>query len=245
MPTHRPLILAHRGFSAKAPENTLAAFEAARLAGADGIELDVQCTKDGEVVVIHDERVDRTTNGRGWVKDFTYQELQGLDAGSWFHNTYRGQTVPRFIAVLQWAKQHRLLLNIELKTGVVQYPRLEQKVVELIRSQQMTERVLLSSFNHYSLRTVKRIDPRFRIGLLYMCGMVEPWLYANRMGASAIQPYYPNVIPELMAGCHANRVMVSPYLIDDIKVMKAMAAMGVDAVITNHPDRMRLVLAEL
>src|SRR5690554_3040227 len=120
------LIYAHRGSSGTYPENTMEAFEAALQEGADGIELDIQLTKDGVPVIIHDETVDRTTDGKGWVKDFTFEELQRLDAGSSFHTDYKGATIPSFEEFLQWFSKTDLLLNVELKSGVVRYPNIEE-----------------------------------------------------------------------------------------------------------------------
>jgi glycerophosphoryl diester phosphodiesterase len=241
-----PKVIAHRGFSARYPENTMAAFRAAWEAGADGLELDVQRTKDGHLVILHDEKVDRTTNGTGWVKDFTLEELLKLDAGTWKDVSFKGERIPTLEQLLEEVAHivspRPLLLNIELKTAQVPYPGLEEQVIAAIRKFGLTDRVLISSFNHYSLRTVTRLAPEIPIGLLYMEGLVEPWHYAKRMKALALHPYYPNIIPELVEGCRKEGVRLHPYTVDREMDMRRIVKAGVDAIITNHPDRLRRVI---
>jgi glycerophosphoryl diester phosphodiesterase len=242
MDAYKPIILAHRGFSAKAPENTMTAFEAAKTAGADGIELDVQLSKDGKLVVIHDEHVERTTNGSGWVQDLTYEQLKKFDAGSWFGPSFQGERIPLLTDVLEWAYSNRMLVNIEFKNGRVLYPEIEKKTIQAVLDLKMLDQVLISSFNHYSLRLVKRLDPRFRIGLLYQDGLVQPWHYAKQMQAIAIHPHFIQVISELVHGCHSNQIMVNTWTVNEMEDIRRMVDRKVDTIITNYPDRVRQVL---
>ena len=142
---------AHRGFSGKYPENTMLAFRKALECGADGIEMDVQLTKDGELVVIHDERVDRTTNGTGYVRDYTLDELRKLDASYIYSDEVGFQTIPTFDEYCQWVSGTPLVTNIELKTGVYPYPGIEDKVWPVLQRYHLEEKVIISSFNHESV----------------------------------------------------------------------------------------------
>jgi glycerophosphoryl diester phosphodiesterase len=242
MSVYRPLVLAHRGFSDAAPENTMAAFEAARRAGADGIEFDVQRTRDGELVVIHDQTVDRTTNGTGQVQDFTYKQLQGLDAGSWFHPSFHGERIPLLQDVLEWGYTQRMLLNVELKTGSVPDPDLIKKTVQLIQDHNVSEQVLISSFDPASLHMVKALNPKLRIGLLYEKRLAKPWEYALWMGAFAIHPRYTHITSDLVEACHSRHIRINTWTVNTLKGMRRMVNLGVDAIITNYPDRMRELL---
>ncbi|MBE3598536.1 MAG: glycerophosphodiester phosphodiesterase [Limnochordaceae bacterium] len=232
----RPLILAHRGFSARAPENTLVAFRMALEAGADGIELDVQLSRDGVPVVIHDERVDRTTDGKGWVKDFTLDQLRAFDAGGWFGEAFAGERIPTLDEVLEVAGPGSRLINVELKSGLVQYPGLEHKVIAALERAGALEKSVLSSFNHFSLRTVKALRPQARTGVLYMEGLVDPWAYARLVPADAIHPPRYAVLPELVEGAHRAGVAVHVWTVDERAELRRMADWGVDAIITNRPD---------
>ena len=146
---NRTKVWAHRGASGYAPENTLEAFQKAIEQNADGIELDVQMTKDGELVVIHDETIDRVCEGSGWVKDFTYGKLCRFHFNK-THPEYEHAQIPTLEEVYALIKPTDLTINVEIKTGVVFYPEIEKRVLELTARMGMEERVLYSSFNHYT-----------------------------------------------------------------------------------------------
>lgn len=230
-------VIAHRGASALAPENTLAAFEKALYLGVDGIELDVQLTRDGELVVCHDERVDRTTDGVGLVKDFSLTEIKRLDAGSWFGASYRGERIPTLGEVLELIKHKQVLLNIEIKSGVIVYPDIESKVIDLLERYSYIEQAIVSSFNHYSLVAVRQLNSSVATGVLYMAGLYQPWEYARKLGANAIHPYFYSAKPEIIAGARQTGVKIHPFTVDDPVYLKQLIAAQVDAVITNYPDR--------
>ncbi|MBA4601198.1 glycerophosphodiester phosphodiesterase [Thermoactinomyces mirandus] len=235
-------VFAHRGFSGIAPENTMAAFEKALEAQADGIELDVHLSRDGELIVMHDEKVDRTTNGSGWIKDLTLAELKQLDNGSWFGKDYENETVPTLAEVLELVGDSDLAVNIELKNTIIPYPGLEQKVIREVERFQMQDRVILSSFRHDSLQLVKKICPAMQVGALYACGMVDPWVYAGYLGVDAIHPHYLAATEEIVAGCHRHGIRVRPYTVNEEEDMKCLISAGADAIITNYPDRLRRLL---
>ena len=143
-----PLIWGHRGASGYAPENTLPAFKMAADMGADGVELDIQMTKDGEIVVCHDEAIDRTSSGKGWLKDFTFEELRRLDFSNG-NSAYEGVKIPTMEEVFDLLEPTGLLINIEIKTGIVFYEKIEEKILELTKRKHWEDRVIYSSFNHY------------------------------------------------------------------------------------------------
>ena len=157
MDQEKTKVWAHRGASGYAPENTLDAFRKAVEMGADGIELDVQMTKDGELVVIHDETIDRVSNGKGWVKDYTYEELKKFNFNK-THLEYTKEEIPTLEQVYLLIKPTNLTINVEIKTGIVFYPGIEERVLELTDRLGMKERVIYSSFNHYTIRKIKESD---------------------------------------------------------------------------------------
>lgn len=159
-------VYAHRGASAYAPENTLPAFKLAEEQGADGIELDVHLTKDGELVVIHDEKLDRTTNGTGLVKDYTPAELKTFCADNGMPG-YADARIPTLREVLEQVKPGKMLVNIELKTGILWYEGIEKKTLDLVAELGMQDRIIYSSFNHYSIAEVRRLAPEAQTAYLF------------------------------------------------------------------------------
>lgn len=240
-----PVIYAHRGASAHAPENTMASFEKALEMGAGGIELDVHVSSDGHLMVIHDETVDRTSNGKGLVGGKTFAELKGLDFGSWKSQEFKGERIPELAEVLDLLKNKDTVLNIEIKNGPVFYPGIEKMVADAISEYGMEQRTIVSSFNHYSLVEMKKINPRIKTAILYMAGLYQPWVYAGLVGAAAIHPLFYNIVPEVMKGCLENGIMVNPFTVDSPDHIKAIAAAGVSGIITNVPDVAIKVINEL
>jgi len=234
---------AHRGASGYAPENTMAAFVKAAQLGANAIETDVQMTRDGQLVLIHDETLRRTAGVDGWVKDCTLAELKELDFGAWYDESYRGERVPTLEELLVFAREHDLYLNVELKNGVVQYPELELRTAELIRKCGLTDRVIISSFNHYSLVLMKQLAPEIQTAVLYMEGLYEPWEYAKRVSASALHPIYLAVTKEWVAQAKESGVHYHPFTVNGEAEMAALLQAGVDGIITDYPDRLARLLS--
>lgn len=230
------LIFAHRGLSKTHPENTMTAFKAARDAGADGLELDVQLTKDHVPVLIHDETVNRTTDGKGWVKDFTYDELRKLDAGSWLHTSYADARIPTLEELLVWASETKLILNIELKSGIVTYHGIEKAVLDLAATYNMTERIIISSFNHYSLVATRELSSNVETAVLFMEGLYEPWNYAKRIGAQSLHCYFPVAVPQLIEGAKRAGTPVRPFTVNDPSHLEAFIRAGCDGIITDNPE---------
>jgi len=233
---------AHRGASGYAPENTMAAFVKAVQLGANAIETDVQMTKDGQLVLIHDETLRRTAGIDGWVKDYTLAELKELDFGGWYGESYRDERIPTLGELLDFAKEHDLYLNVELKNGVVPYPELELRTAELIRKAGMIDRVIISSFNHYSLVLMKQLAPDIQTAILYMEGLYEPWAYAKRVGASALHPIYLAVTKEWVTQAREAGIRYHPFTVNGEAEMAALLQAGVDGIITDYPDRLAKLL---
>ena len=236
----RPQIWAHRGFSHSYPENTMAAFHAALSLGVDGLELDVHLSRDGHLVVIHDEHLDRTTTGTGLVVDHTLAELKQLDAGSKFDARFAGERIPTLDEVLVLVSQSSrpITLNIEIKSGILPYPNLECLAYEAVSRYGLLPRVIFSSFNHFAMRNLKQTYHGSRIGLLYTAGLVDPWRYAQFLEAEALHPLFYSVDKSIIDDAHRAGVAVHAYTIDDVNDMVRLAAYGIDAIITNRPDVM-------
>jgi glycerophosphoryl diester phosphodiesterase len=231
-----PVIIGHRGIPSRMPENTMASFMAALGLGATGLETDVQMTKDGELVLIHDETVDRTTNGSGLVAGHTLSQLRALDAGGWFHERYAGEKIPLLSEFLAFAADKDILIDIEIKSGVVAYPGIEEKLIAMLHEYGVAHRTVLSSFNHYALLTCKQIDSTIKTGILYMCGLVDPWVYAGSIGADALHPLFYSVRPETIGGMRESGLDVYPFTVDAETDMKRLLALGVSGIITNRCD---------
>ena len=239
-----PFVWAHRGASDVAPENTMEAFALAFDMGADGIELDVHLTNDGELVVIHDDTVDRCSSGTGRITDLTLSEIKKLDFSN--HKPgYYGVRAPTLEEVYNFVKATSMTVNVEIKSGAVIYEGVEEKCVRLADAMGMRNRVCYSSFNHYSLLQLKAIDPEARIAPLYQEAFFEPWRYAVQIGAWAIHPYYPTMAtPRMMEGLSETGVLCNPWTVDDEKALWWMAKLGVNAVITNKPDLAKKVFGQ-
>ena len=230
-------IFAHRGASAYAPENTLESFALAAEMKADGIELDVQFTKDGEIVVCHDETLDRTSDGHGWLKDYTLAELKALHFNK-THPEYKDARIPTLREVFELMKSTGLLINVELKTGIFTYDGIEEKTAALTRELGMEEQVFYSSFNHFSVRKMKELAPFAGAGLLYADRPIGVVPYAkNVVGADALHPaVYHMSEPDYVKAAHEAGLRVRVWTVDGADLIRQMAGLGVDAIFTNEPD---------
>lgn len=229
-------IWAHRGASKAAPENTMPAFAEAIRVGADGLEFDVQRTADGHLVVVHDETCNRVTGQPGWICKLTLAELRQFNFAS-THARHPFTPLPTLAEVFDLVKPTGLQINVELKNGLIAYEGLENEAIALADSFGMTDRIIYSSFNHYSMREIRKSRPDIRCGLLYECGLVDPWLYAQRVGVTAIHPSLPNLqIPDLVSQCHDAGLAINAWTIDDPHWLRKAMSLGIDAVITNVPD---------
>ncbi|WP_042478471.1 glycerophosphodiester phosphodiesterase [Bacillus ndiopicus] len=237
----KPAIFAHRGASGQYPENTMIAFEEALRTDVAGIELDVQMTKDGQLVIIHDERIDRTTNGQGFVKDFTLAELEALDAGGWFSSSFAGERLPTLDAVLAWMKEegNNLRLNIELKNDQIQYARLEEKALSLIKAYDLQERIIISSFNPFSLQRVRMQNPDIEIGYLVL-GVPDNALWiAREIGANAIHCQATYALSEFGEKAKKAGFPLRIYTVNDEEEYQQLVEVGVEVIMTDFPSRFK------
>ncbi len=240
----RPLNFAHRGASHEAPENTLAAFLLAAELGADGIELDVQLSKDGEVVVIHDFVLETTTNGQGPVSNRTLAELKELDAGSSFDPVFADQRIPTLQEVIE-AVGRQLLLNIELKTKSKRDDALAQAIVRIVEEHHLLDRIVVSSFNPLALRQVRNLNPWIPLGLLYAPDqpliLRRPWS-RHLVHPEALHPHHSTIDQQYVRWAKAQGYRVHTWTVDDPGRMWQLMRQGVDIIITNQPDQLRQVL---
>ncbi|MBS2969570.1 glycerophosphodiester phosphodiesterase [Metabacillus sp. KIGAM252] len=233
------LIFGHRGSAGTRPENTMISFKEAVRLGADGIELDVHLSKDQIPVVIHDETLDRTTNGSGFVKDYSADELVHLDA-SWKFDEYRGEAnIPLLEEVLKWASESAVpfIINIELKNNVIEYSGLEEKVISLVKHFELDDRVILSSFNHSSMVLALKTEPKIETALLYTDGIYKPYEYARRAGARSIHPLMRTVKNELIDLSRENSISVRPFTVNDDKEMHMLFEWESDGFFTDYPGK--------
>jgi glycerophosphoryl diester phosphodiesterase len=212
------------------PENTFASFERGLELGADWIELDVHMSRDGELIVIHDETLDRTTNGHGYVKDQTLAELKQLDAGN-------GERIPTLEEVLDWAKAKRVTLDIEIKNAPLYYEGIEARVVEALDARGMSEGVVVISFDHHAVKRVKELDSRVMTGVLYAARPVDAATLAKQANAAAILPHHAYVTREDVRQAHDAGLVVAPWTVDDSHRAEELKNIGVDAIASNYPDR--------
>ena len=234
----QPLIYAHRGARSAAPENTLPAFQAALDMDVDGVEFDVQCSSDGQLVVIHDFSVDKTTNGSGPVEKFTAAELAALDAGSHFDVAYAGVGIPTLEQVLDLL-QDRCRLNIEIKSLDRDGGHAVDLVAELIRQRNLYDQVLVSSFNPITLIKMRWVDPKVPIGLLYAETMPEhlkkAWL-SPIIAPQALHPHYPLIDAKLVEWAHRKGYAINTWTVNEIDDARRLADLGVDVLMSDVPD---------
>lgn len=237
------LNIAHRGFSGKYPENTMLAFEKAIEAGADGAELDVHFTKDGEIVVIHDERIDRTTDGKGFVVDFTYEELSKFDASAGFAGVYGFNKIPTLREYFELVKPvDGFITNIELKTSENEYPGIEKAVMELIDEFQLEDRIIISSFNHYSVMRAKAVNPRIQCGFLESSWIYNFGEYTKTRNVECVHPRFNSLNEGSVAEIKSNSIRINTWTVNEEEDVERLYNLGIDAVITNFPDMAKRVI---
>ncbi len=240
--SNSPLIVAHRGFSAIAPENTLSAFKSAIRLKADMIELDVQSTKDGTPVVIHDSKVDRTTNGTGKVKNFYLWSLRELDAGSWFDSKYKGEKIPTLEEALKFING-KIPVNIEIKSSSI---KITEKVIATVYEADMEEKVLISSFDPRVLRKIKRLKVQIPTGFLYHYPVYfNPVKTLENLGAAVFIHNFKFTTPKLVKKIHDAGFKIFVYTVNKPTDIKKMINFGVDGIITDDIRTARYILNSL
>lgn len=250
------LVFAHRGYSAYYPENTMLAFQKAYEVGVAGIELDVQMTKDGVLVITHDEQCQRCMGDARFVKDLTFEELSKLNAGASFkydlsfllehlgsqekvdaffeQEAY--QAVPTLEQYLAWAKDKNLVTNIELKTGVFAYHGIEPKAIDLVKAYGLEDKVIFSSFNHYTMTRVKALDPQMKCGLLTMASLVDAGTYCKNLGMEAYHPFFPTLNVELCKNLMQEGIELNIYTVNQLEHLSLLLDFPIHIVMTNYPE---------
>ena len=234
----QPIIFAHRGASAHAPENTLAAFELALAQGADGIELDVKLSADGHVVVIHDPTTDRTTGARGRVKDLSLAELRGLNAGSFYSANFSAEKIPMLEEVFE-AFGKKIFINVELTNYNTPRDHLVESVCMLVKKFNVQKHVMFSSFYASNLSKARSYLPEVPCGLLAFNGLLGAW--ARSFGFAfgkyaALHPYLKDVTPQQVQRVHRLKGRVHVWTVNAEEDMRRLFGWGVDAIFTDDPQ---------
>jgi glycerophosphoryl diester phosphodiesterase len=231
-------IYAHRGSSGTHPENTIAAFEAAAKLPIFGVELDVHLTKDGELVVIHDESIDRTSNGTGYVKDLTLAELRRYEYGSWFSSEFVNEHIPTLDQVLKIFKNTKHHINIELKSDIFPYEGLGEKVLHVIETEGLANRVVVSSFDHEALREFKKKAPHIEVAMLSMEILVDAYDYGRFIPADALHIFLPTAMRKMTKEALLKGAIIRVFTVNEIEYAQAMIDIGVHAIFTDYPEKM-------
>lgn len=235
---------AHRGASGDYPENTLLAFKEGIKRGGNGIELDVHKTKDSELVVIHDEDVERTMQSKGLIKDLTLAEIRQLKCKKALFANHEECRIPTLDEVLKLVKDQEIVVNIELKTDVISYSGIEEDVIKLIQHYGIKNKTLISSFNPQSLKKCKEIDSTIKTGFLYYRPMDDVIQYAKVLQVDAIHPGLNGVTEDLIIEAHKNQLKVNVYTVNSPTHMRRLIDAGVDGIFTDYPKLLTEILEE-
>lgn len=227
------LNIAHRGYSGRYDENTMIAFKKALECKADGIETDIQLSKDGIPVIFHDETLDRTTCGSGYVKDYTLEELKKI-------KTENGEEIPTLKELFDFVKESELkVLNLELKNSIFPYEGLEEKVLEMIYEYDLKDRIIISTFNHLSLVKIRKLDKEIRLGALTDSTLANVPKYLKDIEVDCYHPCFPSILnKEYMKEIKGAGIGVNPYTVNEEEHMKMVIGVGVDGIITNEVERL-------
>lgn len=249
-------VIAHRGASAYYPENTMISFEGAIAMGADMVELDVQLSRDGEVVVFHDEKLSRCTNNKGKVSDYSLVELKKLDAGSWFGKRYQGAKIPTLEEALSFC-QDKIAVNIEIKTEAVKEKirnGIEEKCLKIVGQNSMREHIVFSSFDPRAIRHLKEIDRTVAAAVDVAAAVLfEKEYYGSKLPSEIIELLGADVFncsknelsKKWLTDIKANNIPVNIYTVNDKRNMCRFLELGVSGIFTNKPDILKRVLTDM
>jgi glycerophosphoryl diester phosphodiesterase len=218
-------VIGHKGCAGIEPENTLRAFERALELGVDAIEFDVRMTKDKQLIIIHDNKVDRTANGKGFVKDFTLDEIRKLDAG-------KGEKIPTLEEVINLLKDRNITVNIEIKE-----PNTLDKILEIIRKDKLVEKVLIISFWHDVLKKIKEIEPKIKTSAVIVGKPLDIISMVKNAKADKVSLNYVFIDKKVVEECHKNNIQIIAWSVDEFSDIESMIRLNVDAISSNRPDR--------
>ena len=239
----KPWVIAHRGASGHSPENTLAAFERAVQLGAGFIETDLHLTRDAQFVAIHDATLERTTNGRGAVRDFTLAELRQLDAGMWFDREYMGQRIPTLDEVLEFARKNDVIFYLEVKYDAAWG--MHHSLVAALQKAENAARTIVISFDQATLAALRRVDASVMMGLLADEPGPDYVKDALELGARQMCPQVSLLTPDLVQRAHGADLQVATWTVNDAEAMRRVIDAGVDGIMTNFPDRLGAVIEDM
>lgn len=237
-------VLGHRGAKGHAPENTLASFEKAIELGATMVELDIHLSRDDELVVMHDAQVDRTTDGRGAIRDLRWEEIEQLDAGSWFGPEFAGARVPRLEDVFD-AVADRILINVEVKTADRPYPGIVERLAEVLETRNLADRVVISSFEASYLKSLRPRLPDVELALLYSKPRPNACDEAVEAGWQSLHPHLSHVSKAFVDEAHAKGLAIRAWNPNEVERMRPLIADGVDGIGTDFPERLRALAEEM
>jgi glycerophosphoryl diester phosphodiesterase len=236
-----PWIIGHRGASGHAPENTLAAFERAVELGAGFIETDLHLTRDAHFVAIHDRTLERTTNGRGAVRDFTLAQLRDLEAGLWYDRKYMGERIPTIEEILSFARNHDIVVYLELKYEAAWG--MHHALVGALRNPEDAARTVVISFDPGTLADLRKLDATIMTGVLVEEAHADLVKASVDAGARQLCPRSTLVTSALVDEAHRSDLHIATWTVNDPEEMRAVIAAGVDGVMTDFPDRLRSVIS--
>jgi glycerophosphoryl diester phosphodiesterase len=236
----KPWVIAHRGASGHAPENTMAAFQRAVELGAGFIETDLHLTRDARFVAIHDAILERTTNGRGNVHDFTLHELHRLDAGHWYDRKFMGERIPTLENILEFSRKHDVVFYLEVKYEAAWG--MHHALVGALQKAQDAASIIVLSFDPGTLESIRKLDGSLMTGLLVEQALLDPVQMAVEVGARQLCPRYSMVTRELVESSHRADLHVATWTVNEADDMRAMISAGVDGIMTDFPDRLQIVL---
>jgi len=238
-----PWIIAHRGAAGHAPENTLVAFERAVELGTGFIETDLHLTRDGQFISIHDGTLDRTTNGKGTVHEFTLAEIRKVDAGLWYDRSYMGQRIPTLEEVLEFGRKHDVVFYLEVKYEAAWG--MHHALVAALQKSQSAARTIVISFDPKTIAAIRSLDASLMIGILVEDTKIDAVKAALDAGARQLCPKSTLMTKKLVEQAHGAGLQVVTWTVNQVEEMQSVIATGVDGIMTDFPDRLRAVLEDL
>jgi len=226
----KPKVLGHRGCAGLEPENTIRAFKRAIDLGVDLIEFDVRMTKDKKLVIIHDEKLDRTTNGQGFVRDFNFEEIRKFDAG-------KGEKIPSLEGTLDFLKNQEPTIVIEIKE-----PETTEKILKIINREKIKDKVIIVSFWLETLKKIKEINPKIKTAALFRKEVKNIIPLIKKIKADGLGLEYHSIDKEIVKDCHKENLEINAWTVNEIEDIERMIKLGVDIISSNYPNRVLEIL---